>query len=61
MNRGQYEQRLTSYWLKAMPDVQAGLKPAAARSTWAAAPAAYRGDARQSLSQRQGRGARSRP
>ena len=26
MNRGQYEHRLTSYWLKAMPDVQARLE-----------------------------------
>jgi 2-polyprenyl-3-methyl-5-hydroxy-6-metoxy-1,4-benzoquinol methylase len=26
MNRGQYENRLTSYWLKAMPDVQARLE-----------------------------------
>ena len=26
MNRGQYEQRLTSYWLKALPDVKARLE-----------------------------------
>jgi ubiquinone/menaquinone biosynthesis C-methylase UbiE len=26
MNRGQYEQRLTSYWLKPLPDVQARLE-----------------------------------
>jgi 2-polyprenyl-3-methyl-5-hydroxy-6-metoxy-1,4-benzoquinol methylase len=26
MNRGQYEHRLTSYWLRAMPDVQARLE-----------------------------------
>jgi hypothetical protein len=41
MNRGQYEQRLTSYWLEALPDVAARLQPVAARSTWVAVPAAY--------------------
>jgi hypothetical protein len=57
MNRGQYEHRLTSYWLKAMPDVQARLEAGGRALDGRLRRRPHCRDTGQGLSQRQGRGA----